>query len=106
MSVQCKPNRRGVAQPGSASAWGAEGRVFNSHRPVQLLPLRRAFGTSIDRSQQDRTARVFGRIMGGPEMPGVNRNQHGRGGRTRTTCRLRHDSCLGVIPLFDLQRLL
>jgi hypothetical protein len=24
---------RGVAQPGSALAWGASGRVFKSHRP-------------------------------------------------------------------------
>jgi len=27
---------RGVAQPGSASALGAEGREFESHRPDQL----------------------------------------------------------------------
>ena len=26
---------RGVAQPGSALAWGARGRVFESHRPDQ-----------------------------------------------------------------------
>ena len=26
-------SRRGVAQPGSASALGAEGREFESHRP-------------------------------------------------------------------------
>jgi hypothetical protein len=28
-------NSRGVAQPGSASALGAEGREFESHRPDQ-----------------------------------------------------------------------
>jgi hypothetical protein len=28
--------RRGVAQPGSASALGAEGREFESHRPDQI----------------------------------------------------------------------
>ena len=28
---------RGVAQPGSASALGAEGREFESHRPDQFL---------------------------------------------------------------------
>src|SRR5258708_4909796 len=28
---------RGVAQPGSASALGAEGRVFKSHRPDQQI---------------------------------------------------------------------
>ena len=28
---------RGVAQPGSASALGAEGREFESHRPDQLF---------------------------------------------------------------------
>ncbi len=28
-------SRRGVAQPGSASALGAEGREFESHRPDQ-----------------------------------------------------------------------
>ena len=27
---------RGVAQPGSVLAWGARGRVFESHRPDQL----------------------------------------------------------------------
>jgi hypothetical protein len=26
---------RGVAQPGSVLAWGARGRVFESHRPDQ-----------------------------------------------------------------------
>ncbi len=30
------PNSRGVAQPGSASAWGAEGRRFKSGRPDQF----------------------------------------------------------------------
>ena len=28
---------RGVAQPGSVLAWGARGRVFESHRPDQLI---------------------------------------------------------------------
>ena len=27
---------RGVAQPGSVLAWGARGRVFESHRPDQI----------------------------------------------------------------------
>ena len=30
---------RGVAQPGSASALGAEGREFESHRPDHFNPL-------------------------------------------------------------------
>ncbi len=29
-------NVRGVAQPGSVLAWGARGRVFESHRPDQV----------------------------------------------------------------------
>ena len=28
---------RGVAQPGSVLAWGARGRVFESHRPDQSI---------------------------------------------------------------------
>ena len=28
---------RGVAQPGSVLAWGARGRVFESHRPDQQI---------------------------------------------------------------------
>lgn len=32
--------RRGVAQPGSASALGAEGREFESHRPDQIIKYR------------------------------------------------------------------
>ncbi len=31
---------RGVAQPGSVLAWGARGRVFESHRPDQITVLR------------------------------------------------------------------
>ena len=31
------PFGRGVAQPGSALAWGARGREFESRRPDQLL---------------------------------------------------------------------
>ena len=30
-------HRRGVAQPGSALAWGARGRVFESLRPDHIL---------------------------------------------------------------------
>ncbi len=30
---------RGVAQPGSVLAWGARGRVFESHRPDQSISL-------------------------------------------------------------------
>src|SRR5690606_12893507 len=30
-------NSRGVAQPGSALAWGARGRVFESLRPDQII---------------------------------------------------------------------
>jgi len=68
--------------------------------------LRRAFGSSIERSQQDRTARVFGRILGGPEMSGAHRNRDRRPSSIRATCRPRYDGCLGRIPLIDLQRLL
>ncbi len=32
---------RGVAQPGSALAWGARGRVFESRRPDQYIILLR-----------------------------------------------------------------
>jgi hypothetical protein len=32
-----RQSNRGVAQPGSASALGAEGRVFESHRPDQYV---------------------------------------------------------------------
>jgi hypothetical protein len=31
--------RRGVAQPGSALAWGARGRGFKSRRPDQLAEM-------------------------------------------------------------------
>ncbi len=30
-------DRRGVAQPGSALAWGARGREFESRRPDQII---------------------------------------------------------------------
>ena len=37
MKVITKIKNRGVAQPGSASALGAEGRMFESSRPDQLI---------------------------------------------------------------------
>src|SRR5271163_2716566 len=45
---------RGVAQPGSASALGAEGRVFESHRPDQPARRRRE-----RKGQADMRARIF-----------------------------------------------
>ena len=33
--IRSLPKRRGVAQPGSAPAWGAGGRRFKSARPDQ-----------------------------------------------------------------------
>ena len=40
---------RGVAQPGSASALGAEGRVFKSRRPDQKIPVSRLSGDRRER---------------------------------------------------------
>jgi hypothetical protein len=44
---------RDVAQPGSALAWGARGREFESRRPDQIQSMRyvflvRAFGLAMD----------------------------------------------------------
>ena len=35
--INNNPDRRGVAQPGSARAWGARGRRFKSSRPDQII---------------------------------------------------------------------
>ncbi len=39
---------RGVAQPGSALAWGARGREFESHRPDHLLVTSALFPILLD----------------------------------------------------------
>ena len=48
---------RGVAQPGSASALGAEGREFESHRPDHFLVLFAVCGVAV--SCFNDCARVF-----------------------------------------------
>src|SRR6185503_12631301 len=52
---------RGVAQPGSAPAWGAGGRWFKSSRPDQSRPSRRGPG-----QRAARCRRGAARVLGGP----------------------------------------
>src|SRR6266567_8144457 len=46
-NLRDRPSNRGVAQPGSASALGAEGRVFKSRRPDQCLASSSATGLAV-----------------------------------------------------------
>jgi hypothetical protein len=49
LKILLKFGLRGVAQPGSASALGAEGREFESRRPDQIIKTRTTFtGSAVE----------------------------------------------------------